>query len=283
VKIWIEEGALEVYNREEAKKEPPQPEILVVSEHKETKISGKGKHKVFPMLVKLLAARTNVFLVGPPGTGKTTLAVQAAEALELPFGSCSLSPDMDSSELLGFLNAAGTYVNTVFHERYTKGGVFLADEIDNGDPNITAKLNQAIENGVCPFPYGMATKHENFRLIVAGNTWGTGPTSQFLGRNALDPATNDRFVHLFVPIDEGLEMAIAKAQNPDKEQVKAWVALVRKWRAAANKQHIRLVVSPRASIVGSRLLAAGVPQEEVAEMLVWRGVDKETRKKVEVD
>jgi hypothetical protein len=43
------------------------------------------------------------------------------------------------------------------------------------------------------FACGMVEKHENFHCITAANTCGNGATLEFIGRNAIDGATMNRF------------------------------------------------------------------------------------------
>ena len=45
-------------------------------------------------------------------------------------------------------------------------------------------------------------------------------------------------------------------------------------RAAVEKLNIRHVVSPRASIFGEKLIGAGIPLAEVAQMVIWRGLSE---------
>ena len=44
----------------------------------------KGAHKALPRVISRLKLGINIYLYGPAGAGKTTLAVQCAEALSIP-------------------------------------------------------------------------------------------------------------------------------------------------------------------------------------------------------
>ena len=72
--------------------------------------------------------------------------------------------------------------------------------------------------------------------------------------------------------DEKLERALAG--NTD------WARKVQRIRREINKQQIRHIVSPRASIQGARLLAAGFSTDEVLESTVWKGLDKDSKARV---
>src|SRR5690606_11914635 len=165
-------------------------------------------HEVLPDVLQAIDSGLNVFLVGPAGSGKSTIAEQVAELLELQFGSMSVGPNTSNTKLFGYMDANGNYITTPFRRVFEGGGVFLSDDMDNGHPGLLAELNQMLAGSVCAFADGMVKKHPNFRMIATGNTFGRGANRQFVGRNVLDAATLDRFVTIECPIDEGLERAI---------------------------------------------------------------------------
>jgi cobaltochelatase CobS len=244
------------------------------------KVMDGPTHQLFEKVTKIVGAGLHVYLVGPPGTGKTTLASQVADALSLQFGMISCDPTMPASKLFGFVDAGGEYRKTVFRDCYENGGVFLFDELDNAHPGIIASINGAIANGHCPFPDGMVKRNESFRCVAAANTFGTGATRQFVGRNQLDAATLDRFVTVVVGIDETLEEALTYANCPENVQIaREWLAKVRGWRGDVGD--LQVIISPRAAIEGARLLSIGFTMDECAEMKVWKGIDASTRAKIE--
>jgi len=239
------------------------------------------QHKQFPLILAIVARRRNLWLTGPAGSGKTLAAHRAADALGLPFGAISVGPQTTQSALFGYMDANGQYVATEFRRRYEQGGVFLFDEIDRGNPGVLTALNQAIENGTCAFPDAMIPKHPNFVAIAAANTYGTGASREYVGALQLDAATLDRFVMLAWDYDEALETDIATATytsagGTDPSQLTAWLDKVRAARAKMQSLKIRHIVSPRASIVGADLLAAGLDAETVATLALWKGLDADT-------
>lgn len=152
-------------------------------------------------------------IVGPAGTGKSTAAEQLSRDLGVDFYMANRI--QNTFELVGFVNAAGEYVTTQFYEAYTKGGIFLFDEVDASSPEALVTINAAIAQGYMAFP-GHPTAlpmHENFKAICAGNTFGTGSTLQYTGRNKLDAATLDRFMIIEWDYDKVLEDKIIKDKN----------------------------------------------------------------------
>lgn len=233
----------------------------------------KGEHKQFGALLAAVSCDEPVFLVGAPAGGKTHAAASVAKALDLPYYDTSVSLQTPVSHLVGYMNATGDYVSTAFRQAYEGGGVFLLDEIDNGNPNTLAVLNAALSNGHMSFPDKLVAKHENFRCIAAGNTYGKGADRQFVGRNQLDDATLDRFVFITWDYDPKIESFLA-AGNTD------WLKKVKAYREAAEALRMRIVISPRATKNGAKLLAAGLPEAEVLEMTIFKGMSDSDRKKL---
>lgn len=162
-------------------------------------------HESYNKLKVCVEAGIIPMLVGPAGTGKSTAAEQLSRDLGLNFYMANRI--QNTFELVGFVNAAGEYVTTQFYEAYTKGGIFLFDEVDASSPEALVTINAAIAQGYMAFPgHPTAIKmHENFKAICAGNTFGTGSTLQYTGRNKLDSATLDRFMIIEWDYDKTLE------------------------------------------------------------------------------
>jgi cobaltochelatase CobS len=227
------------------------------------KVKLDGTHKSYEDVMRCCVAGVWPMLVGPAGSGKTTLASQIAKTMKRKF--YSEARVTSEYKLLGFMDAMGKYVRTQFREAYEKGGVFLLDEMDASDADALVSFNQALDNGVCPFPDKLVTMHKDFIAIAACNTFGRGADRQYVGRNQLDAATLDRFATIFVDYDEMVENALAG--NSD------WAAYVQKVRAAVAEEKVRHIVSPRASRNGAKLLAGGMDRQAVEESCIWKGLD----------
>lgn len=220
------------------------------------------RHAVFADVLAALSVRENVYLVGPAGSGKTTIAAQAAESLELPFYSTG-AVGM-AYQLQGFINAEGKYMETDLYRAYTGGGVFLFDEIDASSAQALLAFNAIAANDLAAFPCGTVKRHPDFVIIAAANTFGAGADAQYVGRSQLDAATLDRFSFVHMDYDEKLELAI----SPND----AWTRHVQAFRRAVRDLKLRHVVSPRASIKGGKLLSAGLDWDRVEQLVLIRNL-----------
>lgn len=220
------------------------------------------RHAVFADVLAALSVRENVYLVGPAGSGKTTIAAQAAESLELPFYSTG-AVGM-AYQLQGFINAEGKYMETDLYRAYTGGGVFLFDEIDASSAQALLAFNAIAANDLAAFPCGTVKRHPDFVIIAAANTFGAGADAQYVGRSQLDAATLDRFSFVPMDYDEKLELAISSND--------AWTRHVQAFRRAVRELKLRHVVSPRASIKGGKLLSAGLAWDRVEQLVLIRNL-----------
>ena len=232
------------------------------------------QHYEFERIFKTVAAGVPIALVGPAGSGKTTIVYNVAKALEMEFASQSVSAQSTTFDFFGYKNAKGEYVSTLFREKYEKGGVYLLDEFDAGNPNVLAALNQATANDIAPFPDKMVEKHKDFIIVMAGNTYGLGGTIDYVGRNKIDAATLDRFVFIHVDYDEELEEQLAI--NKD------WCKRVQRFRRIAKDKKVRVIISPRATFNGEKLLNVGIPQKKVEDMVIFKGLTQDERNLINI-
>jgi hypothetical protein len=244
-------------------------------------------HEAFELVLKLATAvkpdgsHFNIFLPGPSGSGKSHLARQIAEALELRFGFISCSAGMSESQLLGRMVPAGKqgqfeFQTTQFLECYENGGVFLLDEVDAADSNVMLVVNAALANGHLSVPSRhdnpVAKRHPDFICIAAANTFGRGADRQYVGRNQLDESTLDRFRMATVPMDynESLERQLC----PDTELYQRLL----NYRYAIQLSRLERIVSTRFISEAYSLKQQGFDDEFIDGQLFsgWR--DDEIRK-----
>jgi hypothetical protein len=261
-----------------AKQKPTEIIVKVMAADKINTVKGVA-HPKLPIIAKAMASRMtsgfhpNVWLGGQTGSGKSHVVEQIATAMGLKFyvhGALAMS-----HELLGYSDANGKYHPTPFRTAFEKGGVVLLDECDSWDPAVTLALNGMLANSVAAFPDGMVKRHKDSIFVAAGNTFGAGATSEFVGRNKLDAAFMSRFpVKVQIERDPRIELAIAGGNE-------AWVKRVMAARARAAAAGLKHLIDPRHSQAGAALIAAGMTMEEAAELTYLAGLPEAQRRTVE--
>lgn len=194
-------------------------------------------HEKFEDVLKLVSLDIPAFLSGGAGTGKNVICKQVAEAMGLDFYFTNAVTQ--EYQLKGFIDANGTYHGTQFYEAFTKGGLFFLDEIDGSIPETLIILNSAIANKYFDFPIGRLYAHPDFRVIAAGNTFGTGADIEYTGRFQLDASSLDRFALVNIDYSPAIEDAISGGN-------KELCEFARKYRQITSSCGIKSICSYRA-------------------------------------
>lgn len=256
----------------------------LVSVDRATPVEIEGQtHEKFQTVLHLATAGLPILLVGPAGTGKTHLAKQVSEALKRPFTYNSMSAGVTESHLTGRTlpqpDGSWKFETSPFIKTYENGGVHLFDELDAADANVLTFLNAALANGHLSVPQAgrIFEKHPDTVIICAANTFGTGATRQYVGRNQLDVATLDRFAvsTVFIDYDKKLEETIARSYLGNTALLeKLW-----KVRECVELNHMRRIVSTR-SIKNFHALmqTGGIEEREVWKMFLSSWSEEERRK-----
>jgi len=252
------------------------PTVINLPESKSLTLE-HATHEQFAPALRAAKIHGNVLLVGPAGTGKTTIAEHIAEALEQPYGAISCTAGMSEGHLLGRMNASGEYIESEFVRLYENGGVFCFDEFDAMDSNTALVINSALANGHLPVPNRKdkpsAKRHKDFYAVACANTFGTANSIEYAGRNQLDAATLDRFgggvSRFFVDYDLRLETKLAGRFTKELDQLRAI-------RRKVSENKLRRIVGTRAVIAMVKELEAGSNFEEIqsALLLGWSDTEK---------
>ena len=215
--------------------EIPTVNIIQVNNVETGRLEGELFHERFNDVLSSITLNEPVMLIGPAGSGKNHTIGQIAKGLGLHmyYTNCATN----EFKLTGFIDAGGTYRDTEFYKAFKNGGLFFLDEIDNSDPSSLIVLNSALANGYMAYPHETIDRNPDFRMAAAANTFGKGSDIQYVGRNALDASTLDRFDDLFFGYDRKLE----KALYPDDQVLEFMWAL----RDAVEETKIRHIVSTR--------------------------------------
>jgi cobaltochelatase CobS len=231
-------------------------------------------HECLPDILMNVACGNHVYLVGQPAAGKTHIAGQVADAVGRTL--YTVGALLTKYEAIGYQTATGEYITTACREAFEHGGVLLWDEVDASTPAALVALNAMLANGEYTFPDRTVKRHPDFVVIAAGNTFGNGADRQFVGRLQLDAATLDRFAFIEMGYDRAVESGIARAEfeahgGTEPAQLDDWLFKVQYARMQCNEHNLRHVVSPRASVMGARLIARGMPIDKVFTQIIAKG------------
>lgn len=255
---------------------------------KEEEAKGRQRHGKTDELVQTLKVLGLAYLVGPAGSGKTSLAISACQQLfgvdpddwkfNERFAQISFSPDTTSAEMIGRVDVNGVYHKSDTVRVFETGGLLLFDEIDNADASMLVKLNTAIANGQLATPSGIVRRHRDTVIVCTANTFGTGPDAMYVGRTRLDAATLDRFVCATIEVDydKAMEKRIVTGLVDDKAKRDELVKFVSGVRSAISKSKLRRVCSTRFVVNAGKWIAEGCSVQFVKDkfFLGWSSTER---------
>lgn len=240
--------------------------VTLISEFGKHELPGV-QHKKFETVLKFVANDEPVYLAGPAGSGKNVICKQVAQALGLDFYFTNAVTQ--EYKLTGFTDANGNFHESQFYKAFTKGGVFMLDEMDASIPEVLIILNAAIANRYFDFPapIGKIEAHKDFRVIAAGNTTGHGADTSYVGRNTLDAASLDRFAMIEIDYDERIEMNVTENNTE-------LVRFCHDFRKSAEKAGIAITVSYRAMSRMSKMEKI-LDKVEMLQTCLIKGLEKD--------
>ena len=253
---------------------------------KEEEESRNLKHYKTDELIETLKTTGLAYLVGPAGTGKSTLAMDACvKMFGVPkddwkfcehFAQISFSPDTTSGEMVGRSDINGIFHKSEVVRVFCEGGLILFDEIDNADASMLVKLNTAIANGQFATPDGIVRRHKDTVIVCTANTYGTGPDAMYVGRSRLDAATLDRFTLSTIEVDYDVKLEKKIASAIKDEAKRAWLLdFVRRVRKVIKDKHFRRLCSTRFVINAVKWLRADKSTSFVEDRFLLGWTDNE--------
>lgn len=244
----------------------PQKEIVVKLPDGSKKSAGSVQHEMFETILKYVTANVPVFMSGPAGTGKSSIAKSAASALDMDFYFSGAVQDI--YKFTGFVDANGHYSKTQFYDFCCNGGVFFLDEMDASIPEVLVALNAAIANRYFDFPCGKVELNENCRFICAGNTYCTGADAEYTGRYQLDAATLDRFAVVDIDYSKDIFNAVA---NGNKDLI----AFIYDLRKACKAVGVNMILSYRCAQNVTAMESVGLDTASCIKQCIAKGLSKD--------
>lgn len=247
---------------------------------------------ILKRVIEHLSNREHVALVGPAGSGKSTIVRMACTALGATLYHTPCGGDIREQHLLGRtipVQGEWTYIPAPFVQAFESEtfSIAMLDEMDGvSDPSVLLPINDVLagfDKLHLPWrwnaPY--AERGKGFLGVAATmNTIGAGATSMYQGRTALDGSTLDRFVGriIVVPYDANYEEAYVKgpAGTPVCPHGDEFLLWVRTLRTKVEANNLRRIVSTRMLQQGVAMLRRDWKLTQVKDALLtgWSPDDK---------
>ena len=204
-----------------------------------------------------LQAGEKILLVGPTGSGKSTLIEQLASRLSWPVVRVAASGGLTESDLLGewTVRDGETVFNYGFLPRaMQQGAICLVDEIDGMEPAVAFSLHQLMEDGgtLVLLQNGgeQIHPHPDFRLVTTANTLGNADDSGlYTGTRVLNAAFLDRFAAVFrvdyLPPKQELEVLRSRVPGCPKPLARKLVNVATDIRQARENDQVYCTFSTR--------------------------------------
>jgi len=235
-------------------------------------IAYKDWNNLIPILKQAYDRKLFVLILGPKGTGKTTLVRRFAQELGKKLFSINFSLRTKESHLIGstvLKNGSTEFAMGLIPQSMREGGILYLDEVNTAEADVLVRLDEVLddrreivlkESGE-PMP---VKAHSDWFVIATVN-----PLSH-AGTKELPPQLLSRFpvrIVLDYP-PESIEREIIKMySNVDGEDVEKAVNLANKLRQAAKVEDVQYSPSLRETIAFAKLLELGVEPKQAAGLV----------------
>jgi MoxR-like ATPase len=216
-------------------------------------------------LKKLIeAGMNNIWMVGPAGCGKSTIARNIAKELDIPYLCISCGIGTSATEFIGYKYP--TREATKFAEFYAKKSLILIDEMTALDPSVAQVINAALANGEIETTTGTVLRHSECIIVATSNTFGSGADRQYVANNQLDASTIDRFTGAIIEVDYS-----KKYESQFDQEVRDYIHLL---RACIKTNSLRRIASTRMIQAAEKMKKIGMSDWRDLLIINWSDTEK---------
>jgi len=258
------------------------PLVKLLNDYYETEISvGQVPKDVvyddwcdyLPVLEKAYRAKLFCLIVGPKGTGKTTLVRKFAEKLGKPLYSINFSLRTKESHLVGTTlleNGSTKFALGIIPKSMQEGGILYLDELNVAEPDVLIRLDEALDDRreLILKEAGEVVRvkaHPDWYVIAAIN-----PLTH-AGTKELPPQLLSRFpVRLYLdypPVEVEKRIVKLYCDGLIDGDLDRAIRLANKLREAAKVEDVYYSPSIRETIAFAKMVEAGVEPRQAAELI----------------
>lgn len=222
-----------------------------------------------------------VLIIGPKGTGKTTLVRKFASSLKKDLSSVNFSLRTRESHLVGTRTIDKgeiSFVEGVLVKSMREGTMLYLDELNAAEADVLLRLDEALDDR-----RQLVLKEADGRIVRASPDWfviATINPLSHVGTKELPPQLLSRFpvrMRLDYPPEE-LELEIVKRHVKMDEakmrDVKHATQLAKSLREAAAVEELYYSPSLRETIAFAKMLNAGLSGRQAAEVVYANAYDQ---------
>src|ERR687888_1263939 len=226
------------------------------------------------VLSKAFETKLFVLIIGPKGTGKTTLVRKFASQMKKELYSVNFSLRTRESHLIGtktLEKGEVSFVEGILVKSMRNGNMLYLDELNAAEADVLLRLDEALDDR-----RQLVLKEAEGQIVNAAADWfviATINPLSHVGTKELPPQLLSRFpfrLRLDYP-PEDIELQIISkhttVENSKLDEVKRSIKLAKSLREAAALEELYYSPSLRETIAFAKLLNTGIPAKQAAEIV----------------